>query len=271
MLVIVRPPGSAFVDAISMHPDRLLIEVAAARLQHEAFCAAIEGAGFRVLRLPEAPELPDATFVSDTLVALPPFVPGRPQVVVATRPALASRQPEVASVVAAALPHLPGAARVAHVEAPATLEGGDVIVYGDRVAIGMSARTNAAGAAVLANAVRAAGYRPFLCPVTDRLHLATAVTPVGPRTLIGTAAGYASLDAAEGDAAPADEIRRLVLSDEDLPAANVLWLEGHVFLAAGFPRASALLAGEGLTVHEIELDQFGLADGGPTCLVNVLP
>jgi dimethylargininase len=271
MVVVVRPPGSAFVKAISAHPDRRHIDVARARSQHAAFCAALEGAGVRLLRLPEEPDLPDATFVSDTLVALPPLIPGRPAVLVVARPAVASRRPEVESVVAAAMPHLAADVVVARVEAPGTLEGGDVIVFGDRVAIGLSARTNSAGAAVLANAARVAGYRPFLCPVQDRLHLATAVTPVGPDTLIGTAAGFASLDAAEGDPAPQGEIRRLFLPDEALPAANVLWITGHAFLAAGYPVARRLLADEGLAVHELELGQFGLADGGPTCLVNVLP
>jgi N-dimethylarginine dimethylaminohydrolase len=124
---------------------------------------------------------------------------------------------------------------------------------------------------VLADAARSLGYRPFLCPVTDRLHLATAVTAVAPDTLIGTAAGFASLDAAGPGAAPAGEIRRLLLPDDELLGANVLALGGHVFLGSGNPTATSLLRETGLVVHELELDEFALADGGPTCLVNVLP
>jgi N-dimethylarginine dimethylaminohydrolase len=108
--------------------------------------------------------------------------------------------------------------------------------------------------------------------VTGRLHLATAVTAVAPDTLIGTAAGFASLDAAgPADAAPPREIRRLLLPDEELPGANVLAVGGHAFLASGNPTAARLLRETGLGVHELELDEFSLADGGPTCLVNVLP
>ena len=270
MLVIVRQSGLAFRDAISNHPDRHRIDISRARVEHAAFCAALEAAGLPLLRLPEEPDLPDATFVSDTLVALAPAVPGAAPVVVVARPALPSRRPEVESVVRAALPHLP-AAHVVRVEGPGTLEGGDVIVYGDRIAIGLSARTNAAGATVLADAAQSLGYRPYLCPVTDRLHLATAVTAVTADTLIGTAAGFASLDAAGPDAAPAGQIRRLVLPDGELQAANVLSLVGHVFLASDNPTAARLLLETGLEVHELRLDQFALADGGPTCLVNVLP
>ena len=77
--------------------------------------------------------------------------------------------------------------------------------------------------------------------MTDRLHLATAVTAVGPNVLIGTAAGFATLDAAGPDAAPPEEIRRLLLPDDELPGANVLALNGHAFLASGNPTAARLL------------------------------
>jgi dimethylargininase len=271
MLVIVRPPGPAFHDAISTHPDRDRIDVSRVDAQHATFCAALEDAGLSLLHLPEEPDLPDATFVSDTLVALAPVRPGGPPVVVVARPAVGSRRPEVESVLRAALVHLAADARVVRVEDPGTLEGGDVIMYGDRIAIGLSARTNAIGARVLADAARSLGYRPFLCPVTGRLHLATAVTAVAPETLIGTVAGFASLDAAGPDAAPPSEIRRLLLPDEELPGANVLAVSGHAFLASGNPIAARLLRENGLEVCELELEEFALADGGPTCLVNVLP
>jgi dimethylargininase len=271
MLVIVRPPGAAFRDAISTHPDRGRIRVSRAQAQHAAFCAALEGAGLPLLRLPEEPDLPDATFVSDVLVALAPVAPEKPPVVVVARPAVPSRRLEVDSVLRAALLRLPADTQVVRVEDPGTLEGGDVVVYGDRLAIGLSGRTNALGAQVLADAGRSLGYRPFLCPVADRLHLATAVTAVAADTLIGTAPGFASLDAAGPEAAPAGEVRRLLLPDDEVLGANVLALGGHAFLGSGNPSAARILRETGRPVHELELDEFALADGGPTCLVNVLP
>ena len=271
MLVIVRPPGDAFRDAISTHPDRHRIDVSRAREQHAAFCAALEEAALPLLRLPSEPDLPDATFVSDTLVALPLVVPDRAPVVVVARPAVEARRTEVDSVVDAVLPRLAAGTRIVRVEAPGTLEGGDVVVFGYRIAIGLSARTNQAGARVLAEAARSLGYRPFLCPVTDRLHLATAVTAAAPDTLIGTAAGFASLDAAGPDIALAGEIHRFLLPDREILGANVLALDGHAFLDSRSPTAARLLREAGLRVHELDLSEFALADGGPTCLVNVLP
>jgi dimethylargininase len=271
MLVIVRPPGASFGQAISTNPDRNRIDVSRAQGQHAAFCAALEMAGLPLLRLPEERSVPDATFVSDTLVALPPAAPGASPIIVVARPAIDSRRPEVDSVLDAARTYMGAGTPIVPVEAPATLEGGDVVVFGDRIAIGLSARTSAAGAGILADAALSLGYRPRLCPVADRLHLATAVTAVAPDILIGTASGFASIDAAGPDAAPANQIRRLVLPEDELAGANVLALNGHAFLASGNPIAGRLLRQLGLQVHEIDLDEFGLADGGPTCLVNVLP
>jgi dimethylargininase len=271
MLVIVRPPGPAFRDAISENPDHHLIDVERAVAQHDAFCHSLEAAGLPLLRLAAERDLPDATFVSDTLVALPSLLPDRAPTVVVARPAAASRRPEVASVVAAALDQVPAAARVVRIETPETLEGGDVIVFGNRIAIGLSARTSLGGARRLADAAAAIGYRPFLCPVKDRLHLATAVTAVAPDVLIGTAAGFASLDAAGPETAPLTEVRRLLLPDDELAGANVLALGRHAFLAAGNETAGRLLHETGLDVHKLLFDEFTLADGGPTCLVNILP
>jgi dimethylargininase len=271
MQVIVRPPSTAFRDAISNNPEHRQIDVSRARAQHRAFCEALELAGVSLLRLAEEPDLPDATFVSDCVVALAPVIPGRSPVLVVARPAIASRRLEVETVRRTAVTAMHVGTTVVTVDDPGTLEGGDVIVYGNRVAIGLSSRTNLIGAQTLAAAAGSIGYRTFLCPVTDRLHLATAVTALDTDALIGTAAGFASLDAAGPDAAPAGEIRRLLLPDGELGGANVLALGGHAFLDARNPTAARLLREIDMPVHQLELDQFALADGGPTCLVNILP
>jgi dimethylargininase len=268
---IVRAPGSAFRRAISTHPERSRIDPGRAAAQHHAFVFALRATGCEVVELPPDPRLPDATFVSDALVALPAAgdPDGGAALLLVARPGVPSRRPEVRSVVALARALAPRA-RVVRIGAPATLEGGDVIVYGDRIAIGVSARTSAGGAAELAIAARPLGYRAFLCPVSDRLHLATAVTAIRPRRLVGTAAGFASLLAAEDGALPGD-IERLVVPDEELPGANVLAVGGACLMASGNPRTAAMLRDAGETVIEVALDEFTLADGGPTCLVALVP
>ena len=271
MQVIVREPGSSFRDALSTHAERDRIDVDRAIAQHRAFVAALADAGLGVVPLPAEPELPDAPFVSDTLIALPRAddPDGPTALLVITRPGAPSRRGEVASVADRAQQLAPQAA-VVEIEDPGTLDGGDVIVYGDRIAIGVSGRTNVCGAGQLALAVGPLGYHAFLCPVTDRLHLATAVTPLGPGRLLGTAAGFASLDRAPGSA-PEPGVERLLVPDDEAGAANVLAVAGRVLMAAGHPTTAALLRTRGEMVVELPLDEFARADGGPTCLVALVP
>lgn len=271
MRFLVRPPSDALVHALSEHPDRGSIDPSEARRQHRGYVQALRAAGQEVVELPAEPDLPDATFVWDTVLALPRAGEERPAALVClTRPGEPSRRGEVPSVEARLRELLPRDTTFSRILEPGTLDAGDVIVYGDRVAIGLSARTNRSGADQLAILVTALGYRPFRCPVTDRLHLATAISPLGPDLLIGTAAGFASVDGAGPDAAPPG-IRRLLIPQEEEPGANVLVADGHAFVPAGNPTAVRLMRDAGLDVVEVPLDQFTRADGGPTCLVAPIP
>jgi len=105
----------------------------------------------------------------------------------------------------------------------------------------------------------------------DRLHLASAVTAIGPRRLVGTAAGFESLDAAGPDVAPGHEVERILVPDSEPGGANVLALGGRCIMAAGNPVTAAALRAAGESVVEIDLEEFARADGGPTCLVAIVP
>ncbi len=268
MKLLVRPPTDAFCQALSSHPERDRIDPRRALLQHQRFVAELERAGLEVIKLAPEPELPDAPFVSDTMVVLSPTDPDRRAfLVVLARPGQPSRRGEVDSV-ACCLRRLMPAASIEAIVAPGTLDGGDVIVYGNDLAVGISARTNREGAEQLAELARWLGYRVHLCPVRDRLHLASAVTVLGPHRLIGTAAGFRSLDQVE---ALGSHVERLLLPDAELPAANVLAAGGRCFVAAGYQGAVRAMEEAGETVVPVELDEFMRADGGPTCLVGILP
>lgn len=237
--------------------------------EHAAYVEAVEAAGVRVTQLTAEPEMPDACFTWDTVLAFPRPDGGPTVLLVAARPGEPSRRLEVASVLACAQT-LASGAEVVQITEPGTLDGGDVITFRSRVAIGVSARTNEAGAQQVARAVQRLGYQPFLCPVDDRLHLASAVTPIGPRRLIGTRSGFQSLDAA-GPAVAPDEVERLLIPHDAGAGANVLAAGGRCFIARGFPAAVGALKRAGESVVEVELDEFLRADGGPTCLVASVP
>jgi len=263
--LIMRPPSDALRRAISSHPDRDRIDPERARAEHAAYVRTLEASGLAVTLLPPEADMPDACFTWDTILAFPQPGDASAVLLVAARPGAPSRRPEVESVLACARRLAPGA-EVVQIDDPGTLDGGDVITYGTRVAIGVSARTNEAGARQLASAVGRFGYHAFLCPVEGRLHLASAITPLRARRLIGTQSGFQSLDAGGVDAAPED-VERLLIPDGSVGGANVLVAGGRCFIARGFPEAVAALVNGGESVVEVELDEFLFADGGPTCLV----
>lgn len=270
--LIMRPPSPALTRALSTHPERDRINPVRAAGQHARFVAALVTAGVDVHLLPADPDLADACFTSDVVLAFARRgEDAGTALLVACRPGAPSRRAEVAPAIRCARQVLRDDVEVIEIAAPGTLDGGDVIVYGDRVAIGISARTNEDGARSLARAVQSVGYRAYLCPVEDRLHLASAVTVLRDDRLIGTAAGFASLDAAGPEVAPDGEVDRIVIADEDVEAANVLAVAGRCFVVRGHPRAVALMHHAGEDVVEVELDEFVRADGGPTCLAALIP
>ena len=93
---LTRLPGP-LGHAELTHIERVAVDMAAAKAQHAAYCAALTAAGAVVTVLPALAEYADSCFVEDTAFILP-------ELVVMTRPGAVSRQGEVAEIAA----HLPG-------------------------------------------------------------------------------------------------------------------------------------------------------------------
>ena len=273
MKIIMRPPRAAFRRALSKHPLGGQIDPQAARRQHEWLRAEMTKAGAEIVLLDPDPDLPDAPFVQDVMITFTRAEDpqGRSALLVATRPGAPSRRPEVPSVMAAARELIPPGCRVMEIEEPGTMDGGDILIFAERVIIGVSGRTNREGAEQLQAAVDELGYKTFLCPVSDgRLHFASAITRVRPDCAIGTAIGYRDLDAAGPDVLPRDQIRRIVIPDEELPAHNVVLINDSLFVPAGNPISVGLLREAGEHVVEVPFEHFTRADAGLTCLMGVV-
>ncbi|HNO95012.1 MAG TPA: N(G),N(G)-dimethylarginine dimethylaminohydrolase, partial [Anaerolineales bacterium] len=130
-IAITRHISSRFNECEITHIERTPINLEIARSQHEAYVRALAELGCQVIELPEETELPDSVFVEDTAFILP-------EVAVITRPGADSRKPEVESIIPALSPYRP----LLHVATPATVDGGDVLVAGKQIFVGMSTRSN---------------------------------------------------------------------------------------------------------------------------------
>ena len=242
---LVRPPGASFVRAISS--QRLPIDVQLAQAQHREYCEALATAGLAVEALPPDERYPDGCFVQDPAMVIEGLA-------IICRLGASSRRGEESAIAGA----LAGRFPLAHIAAPGTLEGGDVLRLPGKVLVGRSERTNDAGIAQLSTLLAPAGLAVDAVPVREWLHLLSAATYLGHDTLL----------AVEGfDEHPAfGGLDVLVVPREEAGAGNALGLGECVVLPAGYGRVAAMLCAHGFTVLQVPISEFAKADGGVTCL-----
>ena len=239
---------TALVRPVPHSYDRCLrekavpIDVERARRQHAEYVEAVRAAGWAVVMLPTLDEAPDSVFVED------------PAVVLSRHLLLARVGAESRRVEGASIARLMGGFEQVTMEAPATLDGGDVLRVDHFVFVGISARTNEAGFEVLASVARAEGLQPVAVPLRDGLHLKSACTRVG-NAVIGR------FDAV--DRAPFAERGISTLDAPELWGANVLDLGETVLVSASAPETAALL---GPRARMVDVSEFHKGDGALTCL-----
>lgn len=238
------PPSIATCELSYL--ERTPIDVDKARQEHARYEQTLAELGLTVQRLPAAPDLPDSVFVEDTAVVLD-------QIAVLARPGAASRRPELPSVAAALAAWRP----VHRIEAPGTLDGGDVLLLGDEIVVGRSRRTNDDGVQQLARLVAPFGLTVRALAVTRCLHLKSAVTRIGPRAL---AINPEWIDAA---AFPGWDL--VTIDPAEPHAANVLWVGDALVVSAQHPRTAERLSRRGWAVHTVPAAELAKAEGGVTC------
>ena len=251
MRAITRWPSPAMAEAELTHMARVPIDLALAGAQHAAYCAALAAAGCVVAELPVLAGHPDCAFVEDVAVILP-------EAVILCRPGAESRRGEAAAIVAA----LPTDRPLHRVEAPGTIDGGDVLVVGRDIFIGLSSRTNAEAIAAVTAATAGFGYKVIAVPVPGALHLKTAVTALADDLLV--------INPAWVDGAVFG--RRLLTVDPAEPfGANVLHAGTGMFHAAASPLTRARIIAAGFAVTPIDISEFAKAEAGLTCLSLIVP
>jgi len=246
LTAVTRGIDDAITRCQLTHLDRQPIDVDAARRQHEEYEACLRGLECEVVRLPADPALPDAVFVEDTAVVLD-------EVAVLARPGAAARGPEIEAVEAALAPHR----ELLRIEAPGTLDGGDVLVLGREIFVGRSSRTNEEGIERLRRCLEPFSYTVRPVNVEGCLHLKSAITRVGPRRLL------VNPDWVEGSVFQGYE--RIPVDPGEPFAANALLVRETVVFPAAFQRTRVRLEGSGSTVVPVDVSELAKAEGGVTC------
>lgn len=228
------------------HLSRERIDYENAVAQHRAYKACLLELGCQVLSLPGDPELPDCVFVEDTAIVLE-------EVAIITRPGAASRRPETAAVRDALAPFR----RVVEIREPGMLDGGDVLVVGKTVYVGRSTRSNEPGVSQLVNLLEPYEYEVRTIEFHSCLHLKSAVTRVGERTLL-IQEEWVSPDRFEG-------LDLIAVAPGELHGANALLIGDKVLYATGFDRTRERMESRGIVVETVDQAELAKAEGGVTC------
>ena len=246
MRALVRRPGPRLNEGLLTHFERTEIDIDLATRQWEQYVAALGRHGWDTIEVPSADSCPDAVFVEDTIVMYDDLA-------VISFPGALTRQPETAAVadVVGDLGY-----RLARIEPPGTLDGGDVLKVVDTIYVGLGGRTNAAGIAQLAAHLAPLGATVVTVPISKVLHLKSAVTALPDGTIVGWP--------------PALDDTALFPKFQATPeesGAHVVLLGGdRLLMAADCPLSAELYRSMGYEPVEVDIGEFQKLEGCVTCL-----
>jgi len=247
---IVRAPAENFSQGLtSAHLG--VPEYSRVLEQHESYCIALERCGLELIRLEADKRYPDSTFVEDTAVVTEKGA-------IITRPGAPSRLGEV-DIIRKTLAQ--SYSQVNTIVQPATLDGGDVCQADDHFFIGLSHRTNEAGAEQLAQLLSSFAYTSSLIEIRDYsglLHLKSGLAYLGQNRLI--------IDERLAVKKEFKDYDLVVVDEGEDHGANCLLVNGHLLLADGFPKLERRLKQCDFHVTTLYTSEFQKMDGGLSCL-----
>ena len=245
---IVRTPCRRILEGITSTPELGRPDYEKALAQHAAYIEALKKCGVDVTVLPPEEDYPDCCFVEDVAVLTP-------KVAIITNPGAPTRKGETASVVPVIRRFYDA---VECIEAPGTLEGGDVMMVGERYYVGRSARTNAEGIRQFGAILAKYGYACEEVPLEKVLHLKTGVNYIENNNLLVSGefvekpcfAGY----------------NRIRIPESEAYAANCIWMNGTVIVPEGYPAVLKAVQDAGYPTLTVDTSEFRKIDGGLSCL-----
>ena len=245
---LCRAPAPSAVHGIRATggPDPDFTGLAA---EHDAYVAALRDLGLTVDVLPPLGNFPDALFTEDVALTFP-------EGAILLRPGAPTRAGEVAHIRAALAAHHP---RLLEMAGPGYADGGDVLRLADRVIIGLSARTDRAGAEELAALLAKLDTRTEIAETPPGvLHFKTGCGLIDDRTILAVpelanCPQFAGLEVV------------LTPLGEDA-AANILRVRDTVLVGDRWLATRAMLAARGIEARAMPTTQIAHIDAGLSCM-----
>jgi dimethylargininase len=246
VIALTRAVSPAIARCELTHLAREQIDYTRAVEQHHHYEGSLRSLGCSVIRLPSLPDNPDSVFVEDAAVVLS-------EIAVITRPGAESRRNETGSVAAL----LSRYRKIATIEPPGTMDGGDVLVIGSTIYVGESTRTNAEGIRQLARLTASHGYEVKAVRVSGCLHLKSAATRIDDDSLL---VNPDWVDVTTFD------VRQTIEVDPSEPhAANAVSLGNSLIYPTGFDGTASSLTKAGFQLELVDVGELQKAEGAVTC------
>lgn len=244
---IVRKPARSVVGGVRAGggPDPTFEGVAN---EHAAYSAALVNAGLAVTVLPALEDFPDSIFVEDPALVFP-------EGAILLRPGAKSRAGEVAHIE----PALRDRFETVLALEEGVADGGDVLTTPERVMIGLSARTDKAGAEALMRLLAKLGRRALIVETPkDVLHFKTNCSLIDDETVL-TTPRLARSGVFKG-------FREILTAGGEDAAANALRVNGALFVGAWFRRTRETLDRAGYKLVPLPVEEIGRIDAGLSCM-----
>ncbi len=245
---IVRKPSSTVVNGLRAE-DRGDPDYEGVKLEHKAYIKALEKAGMAVTVLPALDTYPDSIFVEDPALV---FNEGA----IILRPGSDSRRGETKEI-APALNDLFD--RVLELPRTGYADGGDILVTRDSVKIGLSARTDLAGANGLIDRLKELGLKGEIVNTPKGiLHFKTACSLLDEETILVTRH--------MSESGLFDGFKNMILPQGEEPAANALRINDTVMISARYKRTMDILDQAGFSVVPVNTTEIEKIDAGLSCM-----
>ncbi|MFT5521151.1 MAG: dimethylargininase [Enterobacterales bacterium] len=244
---IVKTPSQSMIDGITT-ADFGLPDYQKALEQHLDYIQALQECGLKVLVLEADEQYPDSTFVEDVALMTPACA-------ILTNPGAMTRNKETMAM----LPVLKTFYSIVEkIDAPGTVEAGDIMMVGKHYYIGLSERTNLDGANQMIAILQKHEMTGSIVTLSEVLHLKTGLGYLENNNLLAC-----------GEFLTKEEFQQydlITVDNEEAYAANSVWINGTVLVPLGFPKTIALIEAKGYTVRTVDVSEFQKLDGGLSCL-----
>ena len=244
---ITRIPCPAVVDGLT-GSNFGIPNYENALMQHADYVEALKECGLEVLVLDAKNDFADSCFVEDVALMTP-------HCAILTNPGAPSRRGEVEHIEASVHNYYDNVERI---NSPGLTEAGDIMMVGDHYYIGLSERTNQAGADQMIKILEKYGMSGSVVTLMEVLHLKTGLGYLENNNLLAC-----------GEFLTKPEFQKFNIIEIDQTesySANSVWINGTVLVPMGFPGTVEIIKQAGYTVREVDVSEYQKIDGGLSCL-----